>query len=47
MGIVMDVADGITEVKPGDKVIFSVYASLEIDEESVLVPIKSIMAVLD
>lgn len=46
-GRVMAVADGITEVKVGDRVVFAVYAGLEVAKDTVLVPIKNILAVVD
>lgn len=46
IGEVVGVAKEITDIKVGDRVVYSVYAGVELDEETVLVPYKSVMAVL-
>lgn len=45
-GTVTEVAKGITDVKPGDRVLYKVYASVDIDEDVAVMPISGIIAVI-
>jgi len=45
-GVVKEVAPNITEVKPGDKVWYKVYSSVDLDDNTAVVPISAIIAIL-
>ena len=46
-GRVMAVAKGITDIAVDDRVVFSPYAGLEVDEDTVLVPYDAIMGIVE
>lgn len=45
-GTVKYVAKGITDVKPGDRVIYKVYQSVDIEGDLVVIPLAGLIAVL-
>lgn len=45
-GIVRHVADGITGVKVGARVVYKVYASIDIEDGLVVIPISGVIATL-
>lgn len=47
LGTVLSVAKGITDIQVGDRVVYAVYAGVELDDESVLVPYENVLGVLD
>lgn len=46
-GIVRYVADSITQVKPGDRVVYKVYASVDVKDDLAVVPWSAIVGLLD
>lgn len=46
-GEITGVSNNIADIKVGDRVIYAVYMGLEIDDETVLVPYKGVMAILN
>lgn len=46
-GKVLAVATNITEIKPGDRVIYKVYASIDVDENTVVIPISGVIGTLN
>lgn len=45
-GTVKHVGKNITEIKPGDRVIYKVYASVDIKDNLAVIPISGVIAVL-
>ncbi len=47
MGIIKDLPKGISDLKVGDKVLYKVYASVDIDENTAIIPYPSVVAVFE
>lgn len=45
-GTIEAVADNITIIKPGQRVIYKVYASVDIDENTAVIPISGVIGIL-
>lgn len=46
-GRVMGVPASITDIKVDDRVVYAVYAGVEVDEDTVLVPYEAVLGVVD
>lgn len=45
-GTVRHVAKGISEIKPGDRVVYKVYASVDIEDNLAVIPFSGVVAKL-
>lgn len=47
IGVIKFLPKGISDLKVGNKVLYKVYASVDIDEDTVIVPYTSVVAVME